>query len=110
MGEQQMTSRDISAPKIFNTRWHRLLVMFSGEVGALIVIKTSVTPFHEPHLAIPFVCEFVSALMATVGLLHLDASGWQMLRGAMIVFSAILEFVVLKHKRRPHVRWRIAIV
>jgi hypothetical protein len=65
---------------------------------------------HQPHLAIPFVCEFVSALMATVGPLHLDASGWQMLRGAMIVFSAILQFFVLKHKRRPHGRWRIAIV
>jgi hypothetical protein len=48
--------------------------------------------------------------MATVALLHLDDSGWQMLRGAVIVFSAILQFFVLRHKRRPHVRWRIAIV
>jgi hypothetical protein len=86
------------------------LVMFSGEVGALIVIKSSPSPFHQPHLAIPFVCEFVSALMAAVGLLSLDASGWQMLRGAMIVLSAILQFFVLNHKRQPHGRWRVAIV
>jgi hypothetical protein len=109
MGAQQMTSRDISAPKIFNTPWHRPLVMFSSEVGSRIVIKSSLTPFHQPHLAIPFVCEFASALMGNVGLLHLDASGWQMLRGAMIVFSAILQFFVLKHKRQLDVRWRSAI-
>jgi hypothetical protein len=84
--------------------------MFSGEVGALIVVHSSLSPFHQPHLAIPSEREFVSGLMVNVGLLHLDASGWHILRVAVIVISVILQFFVLKHKRRPH-RWsRVAIV
>jgi hypothetical protein len=70
-----MTNRVVSAPNSFNTPWHRPVVLFSGEVGALIVLKPSLSPFHQPHLAIPFVWEFVSDLMVTIGLLHLEASG-----------------------------------
>jgi hypothetical protein len=90
MGEQQTTSRDISRPNMFNTPWHRPLLMFSGEVGALIVVKSSLLPFYQPRLAILFVCQFVSALMLNVGLSHFDAHGRQMPRGAMLLFSATL--------------------
>jgi hypothetical protein len=43
MGEQHMTSRDISAPKMFNTPWHPPLGVVIGEAGALVVVKSSLS-------------------------------------------------------------------
>jgi drug/metabolite transporter (DMT)-like permease len=55
-------------------------------------------------------CDLLSTAMINLGLLYLSASVWQMLRGAMIVFSAILQFFALKRKRESYMWWGVCIV
>jgi drug/metabolite transporter (DMT)-like permease len=51
-------------------------------------------------LGIPAVCDLLGTALMSVGLLYLSASVWQMLRGAMIVFSAVFHAFALKRPQR----------
>jgi len=65
-------------------------------VGA--VAETSV-PFYM--FAIPAFCDVFGTGLAAVGQTYLDAAIWQMLRSAVIVFSAILTKVLLGRSLEP---------
>jgi hypothetical protein len=48
--------------------------------------------------------------MIGVGLLFLNASVWQMLRGSNIIFSAFIQALTLKRKNAPYMWWGVGIV
>ncbi|KAK8797059.1 hypothetical protein WA158_004269 [Blastocystis sp. Blastoise] len=49
---------------------------------------------------IPAMCDFCSTCFMNIGLFYISASIWQMLRGAMVIFAAILSMIVFKKKFR----------
>ncbi|KAL0476996.1 hypothetical protein AKO1_006358 [Acrasis kona] len=52
--------------------------------------------------AIPSVCDLLGTTLMNVGLFYTDASVYQMLRGILVVFNAILAIIFLKQKLYPH--------
>ncbi len=52
--------------------------------------------------AIPAMCDLGGTTLMNVGLFYTDASVYQMLRGILIVFNAILAIIFLKQKLYPH--------
>jgi hypothetical protein len=53
-------------------------------------------------LGLPALCDLVGTALMSVGLLYLSASVWQMLRGALTIFSALLHAFAL---RRPQTNY-----
>lgn len=53
---------------------------------------------HYIYVGAPAMCDMVATCLMNVGLVYLDPSIWQMLRGSMVVFSAILSLIFLKKK------------
>lgn len=49
-------------------------------------------------VAVPSMFDLVATILANIGLQWISASVWQMLRGAMVIFSAILSIVFLNRK------------
>lgn len=49
-------------------------------------------------IAIPAVCDSIATILMNVALLWLDASIWQMMRGSIIIFTAILTIFWRKRK------------
>jgi len=52
--------------------------------------------------AIPSICDLLGTTLMNVGLFYTDASVYQMLRGILVVFNAILAIIFLKQKLYPH--------
>eukprot|EP01029_Cantina_marsupialis_P001192 TRINITY_DN10976_c0_g1_i1.p1 TRINITY_DN10976_c0_g1~~TRINITY_DN10976_c0_g1_i1.p1 ORF type:complete len:382 (-),score=88.21 TRINITY_DN10976_c0_g1_i1:334-1479(-) len=50
------------------------------------------------YVMAPAMCDLVATCFMNIGLLCIPASVWQMLRGSMVVFSAILSIIFLKRK------------
>jgi drug/metabolite transporter (DMT)-like permease len=48
------------------------------------------------YVAAPAFCDFVATQLQNVGLLWLNASVWQMLRGSILLFTALVRWRVLK--------------
>ncbi|CAG2233768.1 Solute carrier family 35 member F6 [Mytilus edulis] len=55
-------------------------------------------------VAVPTICDLVGTSVAGIGLIYVDASVWQMLRGSIIIFAGILSKIFLKRKLRV-VHW-----
>jgi hypothetical protein len=53
-------------------------------------------------LGLPALCDLVGSAVMGIGLLYIDASVWQMLRGALTIFSALLHAFVLKRPQKGH--------
>jgi len=53
---------------------------------------------------IPGLCDMISTFMMNVGLLWIPASIWQMLRGSIVIFTAILAVTARKQKL-PRYQW-----
>ncbi|XP_052106885.1 solute carrier family 35 member F6-like isoform X1 [Mytilus californianus] len=112
----------------FNHPWFQTLIMFFGEMiclgGYCIVRKkerdkrrkeyaeqnkdmTDIPP--QPRIvqliiAVPTMCDLIGTSVAGIGLIYVDASVWQMLRGSIIIFAGILSKIFLKRKLRV-VHW-----
>ncbi|XP_022808539.1 uncharacterized protein LOC111345517 [Stylophora pistillata] len=54
--------------------------------------------------AFPAVCDLFGTTLATIGLLYVKASVWQMLRGSIIIFTGLLSKIFLKRKLWP-IHW-----
>jgi len=52
--------------------------------------------------ALPTCCDLTASTIASLGLLWVDASIWQMMRGAIIIFGAILSLVILRKRLQVH--------
>ncbi|KAK6183553.1 hypothetical protein SNE40_011011 [Patella caerulea] len=109
----------------FDHPWFQTWIMFIGEmfclIGLLIVRRREIqtwkklsiwtervggAPIDPPThkrvfqwiFLIPTVCDLVGTSLAGIGLIYVDASVWQMLRGSIIIFAGILSKVFLKRK------------
>eukprot|EP01105_Mastigella_eilhardi_P006766 TRINITY_DN18307_c0_g1_i1.p1 TRINITY_DN18307_c0_g1~~TRINITY_DN18307_c0_g1_i1.p1 ORF type:complete len:440 (+),score=143.87 TRINITY_DN18307_c0_g1_i1:84-1403(+) len=78
------------------------------EQRALLAIKhTSVDPTKKPPMPkwkqyivcfVPAMCDLSATAAMNIGLVWISASVWQMLRGSMVVFSALFSWLFLKKK------------
>eukprot|EP00928_Gymnodinium_smaydae_P045635 TRINITY_DN30392_c0_g1_i1.p1 TRINITY_DN30392_c0_g1~~TRINITY_DN30392_c0_g1_i1.p1 ORF type:complete len:450 (+),score=36.91 TRINITY_DN30392_c0_g1_i1:84-1352(+) len=109
-----------SGHHLFNKPWLTNLVMFSGEASLLIphsvrnwrrrsrcqpdtsdLSSTLLPRSNDAPLyifAIPACCDVLGTGIGMVAVMFIDAAVWQMLRGSIIVFTAVLSVVFLKRK------------
>lgn len=127
--EQRGQGRDIYPVHNFNKPWFQTVSMFVGMFSALLVyeiqrilgkkkqnegelqsaiddsISSEAPTKDNSHLkmyfvvAVPACCDLVATTLMNIGLLYIQASVWQMLRGSMVLFSSIFCAFILK---RPH--------
>jgi len=67
--------------------------------------KTSKNNTEDPFnyiFALPTCCDLTASTLGNIALLWIDASIWQMMRGSIIIFSAILSLIFLKRKLKAH--------
>ncbi|KAK8799677.1 hypothetical protein WA158_006225 [Blastocystis sp. Blastoise] len=50
------------------------------------------------YVGAPAMCDLCATCLMNIGLFYISASIWQMLRGSMIIFSAIVSMIFLKKK------------
>eukprot|EP00494_Astrolonche_serrata_P026108 UN26369 len=112
----------------FNRPWMQTMLMFMAMAAALVthyIMKF----FKEPEptseydmlpgniqndkndgndwkvyglIGIPAFFDLVATTLSGIGLLWVDASVYQMLRGSLMIFSAILSIVFLGRKLKPY--------
>lgn len=90
-----------------------VLLMFAAMVPAFffwLILQARRKP-HEREvitmrmfllLIIPCICDLLCTLLLAIAQLYLTVSLWQMMRGTVIIITAILKRVVLNHKLRAH--------
>lgn len=90
-----------------------LFLMFSGMVPAYFfwLLQQSFRPAFDREvltprmmflLIIPCLCDLLCTLLLLMAQLYITASMWQMLRGTVIIITALLKRTVLNHKLRLH--------
>jgi len=110
----------------FDHPWFQTLIMFSGEALCLLGLiyqrrkerqKAAKQALADPLAApsypdvnrknqrvfqlifiLPTICDLFGTTLSGIGLLYVDASIWQMLRGSIIVFTGIFSRIFLKRK------------
>ena len=100
--------------KLFGKPIMVLLLMFASMVPAIFfyMIQQAIIPKKDRDeplsnktlfiLMIPSICDLLCTLLLLVAQLYITASMWQMLRGSVIIITAILKRVVLNHRLRAH--------
>lgn len=103
----------------FNKPWLTNLMMFAGEASMLIPFTMRVAARRHRHpgldeallsprkvplhiFAIPAVCDVVGSGVAAVAMMLIDAAVWQMMRGAVIIFSAIMAVTFLRRRLQAY--------
>lgn len=90
-----------------------LLLMFSAMVPAIFMWMAQQAFLDKKDrdelsfrtmvvLMVPSICDLLCTLLLLVAQLYITASMWQMLRGSVIIITAILKKVVLGHRLRAH--------
>eukprot|EP01124_Arcella_intermedia_P025513 TRINITY_DN4571_c0_g1_i1.p1 TRINITY_DN4571_c0_g1~~TRINITY_DN4571_c0_g1_i1.p1 ORF type:complete len:388 (+),score=56.82 TRINITY_DN4571_c0_g1_i1:11-1174(+) len=103
--------------KPFKHPFVQTFLMFLGEASCLIALSVfncyqdrkhndSATIQYRkkrpkvcgPSFALPMLCDLCATTLGGIGLLYIQSSVWQMLRGSRIVFSSILTLLFLPRK------------
>ncbi|XP_076443196.1 solute carrier family 35 member F6-like isoform X2 [Babylonia areolata] len=130
-GYLNSTANNTATAHSFDHPWFQTWIMFIGECSCLFGLylarrkerkqfikemkwatqlgREPQTPPEHPRVfqwifLLPTGCDLVGTSVAGIGLLYVDASVWQMLRGSIIIFAGILSKVFLKRKLYP-VHW-----
>ncbi|XP_045160794.2 solute carrier family 35 member F6-like isoform X2 [Mercenaria mercenaria] len=112
----------------FDHPWFQTWIMFIGEslclIGLCLHRRRELQEYRkhvtendalmvQPHIevgppvharvfqwivVVPTCCDLVGTSLAGIGLVYVDASVWQMLRGSIIIFAGILSKIFLKRK------------
>lgn len=61
-------------------------------------------------VAAPACCDLLATSLMNIGLLSINASVWQMLRGSMVLFSSIFCAFILKRPHFPYMWWSVLLV
>ena len=61
-------------------------------------------------VAAPAACDLLATSLMNIGLLSIQASVWQMLRGSMVLFSSIFCAFVLKRPHYPYMWWSVLLI
>lgn len=99
--------------KLFGKPIMVLLLMFASMVPAIFFYAIQQSFLEKKDrdvisnktlvvLMIPSICDLLCTLLLLVAQLYITASMWQMLRGSVIIITAILKRVVLNHRLRMH--------
>lgn len=59
------------------------------------------------YVAGPACCDLLATSLMNIGLLYIQASVWQMLRGSMVLFSSIFCAFILKRPHYPYMWWSV---
>ncbi|KAF5394941.1 solute carrier family 35 member F6 [Paragonimus heterotremus] len=124
-GYYNHSANDTRTEHHFNKPWFQTLLMFLGEVLCLFgyfVIRYRKrkrleregtyhqivsdpnnlgilnTPLFNWYFGLPACCDLLGTTLAGIGLMFVDASIWQMMRGSLIIFAAILSIIFLKRR------------
>ncbi|OHT17065.1 hypothetical protein TRFO_41338 [Tritrichomonas foetus] len=62
------------------------------------------------YVAAPASCDLLATALSNIGLLSIQASVWQMLRGSMVLFSSIFCAFILKRPHFPYMWWSVLLV
>ena len=62
------------------------------------------------YVAGPACCDLVATSLMNIGLLYIQASVWQMLRGSMVLFSSIFCAFILKRPHFAYMWWSVLII
>ena len=62
------------------------------------------------YVAGPACCDLVATSLMNVGLLYIQASVWQMLRGSMVLFSSIFCAFILKRPHYAYMWWSVLLI
>jgi len=99
-------------PHSFSHPWFSTWVMFLGEFLCIIPFMISrsssvqsLGKSENPYtyiFAIPTCCDLTASTLGNIALLWIPASIWQMMRGAIIIFSAILSMIFLRRRLNLH--------
>lgn len=61
-------------------------------------------------VAVPACCDLLATSLMNIGLLYIEASVWQMLRGSMVLFSSIFCAFILKRPHYPYMWWSVLVI
>ncbi|KAF6778685.1 hypothetical protein AHF37_01428 [Paragonimus kellicotti] len=125
LGYYNHSANDTRTEHHFNKPWFQTLLMFLGEVLCLfgffviryrkrkrleregtyhqIVSDPNTlgilnTPLFNWYFGLPACCDLLGTTLAGIGLMFVDASIWQMMRGSLIIFAAVLSIIFLKRR------------
>jgi drug/metabolite transporter (DMT)-like permease len=98
-----------------------LLLMFFAMCPAglfWLIQQWSLPPSQREHvsshtiaiLAIPSICDLLCTLLLLVAQLYITASLWQMMRGSIIIITALLKSFALNHRLRIHMWLGVSII
>ncbi|OHT07859.1 hypothetical protein TRFO_23807 [Tritrichomonas foetus] len=62
------------------------------------------------YVAAPACCDLLATSLMNIGLLYINASVWQMLRGSMVLFSSIFCAFILKRPHYPYMWWSVVLI
>ena len=62
------------------------------------------------YVAAPACCDLIATSLMNVGLLYIQASVWQMLRGSMVLFSSIFCAFILKRPHYAYMWWSVLLI
>ena len=122
----------------FNKPWFQTNSMFIGMCLALVVYEfqrcSSRSSSNEPdtlasqldestaesedhshskmyfYVAAPALCDLLATSLMNIGLLYIQASVWQMLRGSMVLFSSLFCAFILKRPHYPYMWFSVFLV
>ena len=119
--ETESVGLDGVTVKPFSKPIMMLLLMFSAMVPAIFMWMGQQAFLEKKDrdelswrtmavLMIPSICDLLCTLLLLVAQLYITASMWQMLRGSVIIITAILKRTVLGHRLRAHMWAGIIII
>lgn len=62
------------------------------------------------YVAGPACCDLLATSLMNIGLLYIQASVWQMLRGSMVLFSSIFCAFILKRPHYAYMWWSVLLI
>lgn len=107
--------------KAFSKPIMMLLLMFAGMVPAIFfwIFQQMRLPKEERDhvsfgtlavLVVPSLCDLLCTLLLLVAQLYITASLWQMMRGSIIVITALLKRYALGHRLKNHMWYGVAVI
>lgn len=108
-------------PKLFAKPIMMLLLMFSAMAPSMVfwLIGQAFTPAEKREtvswktmgvLVIPSLCDLLCTTLLLVAQLYITASLWQMMRGSVIIITALLKRFALNHRLKLHMWIGVGII
>jgi hypothetical protein len=126
------TDKGYANPHDFRKPWFQTSSMFVGMTLALIVYETqrfikyrerqnALASADQPpasgshckfyvYVGAPALFDLVATALSHIGLLFIEASVWQMLRGSMVLFSLVFCSFILKRPHFPYMWYSVLVI